>query len=78
MIKIEFNESCALLLTALGFKLISVPPYWYDSGDAENGPMVDGHNGYDEWTNGTTSVYVVDNKIEGVEATPLEFDDGQD
>ena len=72
MIKFPFNESHALLLTALGFKVTSHPATWEDVGDAENGPELVGGPAYDEWSNGITSVYVVDGQCEEVEACPPE------
>ena len=73
MIKFPFNESTALLLTALGFTLTQHEATWEDVGDAENGPKLAGGPAYDEWSNGITSVYVVDGMVEEVEACPPEW-----
>ena len=71
MIPIPFTEATALLLTALGFTLTSHPACWQDIGGPENGPKLVGHNAYDVWSKGETSVVVYDGHIVEVEKDML-------
>jgi hypothetical protein len=75
MTPIQFTESCALLLLALGFKLTSHAASWEDVGGPENGPKLVGHNAYDEYSDGKTSVFVEGGEIKAVEAVPPDFGD---
>ena len=67
VIRIPFDANSALLLTALGFTHTHHPATWRDVGGPENGPKVIGGPAYDEWNNGSVSVYVVDGMAQGVE-----------
>ena len=51
------------LLVLLGYEVTHHPARWEDIGDAENGPKLDGHDAYDEWTRGDHSLIVQDNAV---------------
>ena len=72
MIRIPFDDTSALLLLALGYTQRQVPAHWEDTGDAENGPRLDGHNEYDVWTRGDSTVIVSDGHVVEVENDVVE------
>lgn len=55
------------LLKVLGFNASHVPAEWEDTGDAESGPMLSGHEAYDVWTKNEVSIYVVDGMVVEIE-----------
>lgn len=45
-------------LLDLGFEHTRIEAFWEDTGDGESGPMVSGHNGFDQYESGNEVVYL--------------------
>lgn len=61
-------------LLAAGYAKTSVPDSWQDVGSAEYGPKLIGGPAYDDWSNDSHHIYVVDGVVEGDEVLPPEPD----
>ena len=70
MLHIALTPEVQQTLQALGFVHTHHPADWEDIGGPESGPELSGHNAYDEYSKGDTSVYVEDGIIVAVEKLP--------
>ncbi len=64
---ITLTTEILTVLNALGMTKTHHPACWRDVGGIESGPKVIGHEAFDEWSNDTHSVYVVDGIIQHIE-----------
>lgn len=70
MTTIPFDRTVKGLLLALGYKVTEHAAHWEDIGGPENGPMLDGHGAYDEWTCGDRYVIVYDDWVTEIGVNP--------
>lgn len=75
MLNIKLTAEVQQTLAALGFVHTHHPADWEDTGGPESGPHLTGHNAYDEYSKGDTSVYVEDGFIVAVEKNPPDPED---
>jgi hypothetical protein len=67
---IPLTDEVKQVLVALEFKHTHHPADWEDTGGPESGPHLVGHNEYDEYSKGDTSVFVEGGIIVAVEKMP--------
>jgi len=62
-----FNEVAHCHLMSLGYEHTRIEATWEDTGDAENGPHLDGGPTFDQYTAADHYVYIDENGCTGTE-----------
>ena len=69
-----FNLAAHEVLVAAGYSYSRVEADWYDAGDAENGPMLQGGPAYDLYEDANSHVVVGEDGNSGFEWRDLEME----